>query len=91
MKSFWTGAWPPLVLILIAGIIVTLFYLTAGQWRSGAIEPMVKEWSAGPLRIIDVRTGTEINRIILGPDKQMIAERVYIDWSGEEEVRRIGR
>jgi hypothetical protein len=89
MKGFWP--WYPIVTVtfLVVGLL-SLFWFT-GQRASSAIEPVVKEWSAGPLRIIDVRTGTEINRIILGPNGQMIAERVYIHWSGEEVVRRIGR
>lgn len=73
---------------LISSLVFPLRVEQVKQRQS--IEPVVHQWAAGPLQIIDIRTGTEINRIILGPDKQMIAERLYLNWEGEQEIRRIG-
>ena len=90
----------PLAFPIIAAGAVILFFLLMFTISSSTlrwtvptyheIPPTVNEWTAGPLRIIDIRTGTEINRIVLGPGDRMIAERIYVNWEGEQEVRRIG-
>jgi hypothetical protein len=68
------------------------FAVVPGPLQTRAeIKPTIEQFSAGDTKIIDLRSGTEINWIILPPNGPAIAERVIINSWGEQEVRRIGQ
>ncbi|PYK18110.1 MAG: hypothetical protein DME55_07780 [Verrucomicrobia bacterium] len=67
------------------------FSLVPGPIQTHAeIKPTIEQVSAGGVTIIDLKSGTEINRIIVPPNGPAIVERVIINTWGEQDVRQIG-
>jgi hypothetical protein len=64
-------------------------YIQIKPEQKPVVESRVVDSKAGPIEIIDLRSGTEINRIILLPNGQAIAEGLYFNSLGEQRVRLI--
>jgi hypothetical protein len=54
------------------------------------IEQYTIDTSRGPINVIEIRSGTEFNRILQMPDGQAIPEAGYINSWGEHKINLIG-
>jgi len=105
-RSWWQRFWSyPASFFLI--IILTLlgygllFYIIPKSLPTGYLQikpeqkPVVERQTittaAGPVEIIDLRSGTEFNRIIAFPDGKYVVEGGYVNSHGEQRIRIIGR
>jgi hypothetical protein len=98
--KFWLSSEAMLALM---SVLTTAFFVwmilssqvASGPWRAAekkfSLEERQIDTSAGRIDVIDLRSGTEINRILLMPDGRMVVESVYINNWGEQQVRLIGK
>jgi hypothetical protein len=95
--SFWEKPWAPFVMVPVIVVVFFggfwfFFRIVPGPIQTRAeIKPTIEEFSVGETKIIDLKSGTEINRIIIPPTGNAIVERLIINTWGEQEVRRIGQ
>jgi hypothetical protein len=93
--NFWEKPWAlflmvPAMFVMLFGGLWLFFRVVPGPIQTRAeIKPTIEEFTAGETKIIDLKSGTEINRIILPPNGPAIVERVIINTWGEQEVRKI--
>jgi hypothetical protein len=87
----------PLAVVLEVLVIMGGFWaLSAFLMPSGYIQvkpeqkPKIEEFSAGDIRVIDLRSGTEFNRILIFPNGRTVVEAGYVNSWGEQRIRIIG-
>jgi hypothetical protein len=105
-KTWWQKFWnsPAFFLFVIIGIFVIyglIFFIIPKMLPTGYIQVKPEEKphlerqtlssAAGPIEVIDLRSGTEFNRIILFPDGHHVVEGGYVNSLGEQRIRMIGR
>jgi hypothetical protein len=106
-RTWWQKFWqsPPFffffVIIGIFLIYGLMFFVIPKILPTGYIQVKPEEKphleretlssAAGPIEVIDLRSGTEFNRIILFPDGRAVVEGGYVNSLGEQRIRMIGR
>jgi hypothetical protein len=105
-KSWWQGFWEssaPYFLIIVGMILcyALVFFIIPKTMPTGYIQikpeqkPHLERQTlssvAGPIEIIDLRSGTEFNRLIVFPDGHHVVEGGYVNSLGEQRIRMIGR
>jgi hypothetical protein len=100
MTKFWSSSemMPALMSVLITAFFVWMILtsqVASGPWRAPekkfSLEQRQIDTSIGRINVIDLRSGTEINRILLMPDGRVVVESVYINGWGEQQIRLIGK
>jgi hypothetical protein len=95
--SFWEKPWAPFVMVPVLFVVLfcglwLFFRVVPGPIQTRAeIKPAIEEFSVGETKIIDLKSGTEINRIIIPPNGNAVVERLIINTWGEQEVRKISQ
>jgi len=101
-QKFWQTPGPFFFLIIGIFLIYGLaFYVIPRSLPTGYIQvkaeqkPLLERQTvttaAGPIEIIDLRSGTEFNRIIALPNGHYVVEGGYVNSLGEQRIRIIGR
>jgi hypothetical protein len=95
--SFWDKPWAPFVMMAVVFVVLfgglwLFIKLVPGPLQTRAeIKPIIEQFSVGEIKIIDLKSGTEINRIIIPPNGNAVVERLIINTWGEQEIRRISQ
>ena len=90
---FWHRPWTvPLAITIeiavIIGVLWLVFKVVPGPLRiHDEIKPTIEQFTAGDTKIIDLRSGAEITRIIIPPNGPAVVERVSANTVGEQDVR----
>jgi hypothetical protein len=98
--KFWLSSEAMLTLMSVLTTAFFVWMILSSQVASGPLRTPEKKFSLeehqidtsiGRINIIDLRSGTEINRILLMPNGRVVVESVYINNWGEQQIRLIGK
>src|ERR1700757_571613 len=73
--------------VLVGGMLLVTNFL---MFRAPEQKQEISSFMLGDIRVTDVRTGTEFNRILEFPNGRVVVESGWVNHWGEHQIRIIG-